>query len=189
MSAASKVLSSEPTELELQVAQAFIDLEVNSKDLKAELRPLQFKTIREVDVSNGKKAIVIFVPVPLLPAFHRVQVRLTRELEKKFPDRHVVFLAERRILPKPGRVSRQQQKRPRSRTLTAVHDKILEDLVFPTEIIGKRVRYLVGGNKVAKVLLDSKDSSSVDHKLDSLQAVYNKLTGKQVVFEIPGETH
>lgn len=112
---------------------------------------------------------------------------MTRELEKKFPDRHVVFLAERRILPKPGRTSRQVQKRPRSRTLTAVHDKVLEDLVFPTEIVGKRVRFLVGGNKIQKVLLDSKDSSNVDYKLESFQSVYNKLTGKQVVFEIPGD--
>lgn len=189
MSASTKVLSSDPSDLELQVAQAFVDLEANLPDLKADLRPLQFKSIREIDVSGGKKAIAIFVPVPLLPAFHKAQIRLTRELEKKFPDRHVVFLAERRILPKPGRVSRQQQKRPRSRTLSAVHDKILEDLVFPTEIVGKRVRYLVGGNKIAKVLLDAKDSSNIDHKLDSLQAVYGKLTGKQVVFEIPGETH
>lgn len=112
---------------------------------------------------------------------------MTRELEKKFPDRHVVFLAERRILPKPARGSKLGQKRPRSRTLTAVHDKILEDLVFPTEITGKRVRYLVGGNKIQKVLLNSKDSTQVDYKLESFQSIYNKLTGKQVVFEIPTE--
>lgn len=133
--------------------------------------------------------MAVFVPVPSLNAYHKVQTKLTRELEKKFPDRHVVFLAERRILPKPSRRSRQTQKRPRSRTLTAVHDKVLEDLVFPTEIVGKRVRYLVGGNKIQKVLLDSKDVQQVDYKLESFQAVYNKLTGKQIVFEIPGETH
>lgn len=143
----------------------------------------------QIEVAGGKKALAVFVPVPSLTAYHKVQTKLTRELEKKFPDRHVVFLAERRILPKPSRRSRQTQKRPRSRTLTAVHDKVLEDLVFPTEIVGKRVRYLVGGNKIQKVLLDSKDVQQVDYKLESFQAVYNKLTGKQIVFEIPGETH
>lgn len=81
MSAAAKVLSATPTELELQVAQAFIDLEANS-DLKAELRPLQFKSVKEIEVSGNKKAIVILVPVPLLSAYHKVQIRLTRELEK-----------------------------------------------------------------------------------------------------------
>ena len=44
----AKILSQAPTELELQVAQAFIDLENSSPELKADLRPLQFKSIREV---------------------------------------------------------------------------------------------------------------------------------------------
>jgi len=52
MSAASKILSEKPSELELQVAQAFVDLEGQS-DLKAELRPLQFKSIKEIDVNGG----------------------------------------------------------------------------------------------------------------------------------------
>ncbi|CDO52887.1 hypothetical protein DV451_000659 [Geotrichum candidum] len=185
MSAASKILSEKPTELELQVGQALIDLENSATDLKAQLRPLQLKSVREIEVSGGKKAVVIFFPPPALQSVHKVQQRLTRELEKKFSDRHVVFLAERRILAKPGRRNRQTQKRPISRTLTAVHDAMLEDLVFPTEIIGKRVRYQVGGSKLQKVILDNKDSAVIDYKLESFQAVYNKLTGKQVVFEIP----
>ena len=115
----SKILSQAPSELELQVAKTFIDLESSSPELKADLRPLQIKSIREIDVTGGKKALVLFVPVPALSAYHKVQTKLTRELEKKFPDRHVIFLAERRILPKPSRTSRQVQKRPRSRTLTA----------------------------------------------------------------------
>lgn len=77
--------------------------------------------------------------------------RLTRELEKKFSDRHVVFVAQRRILRKPTRTSRVKQKRPRSRTLTNVHEKILEDLVFPTEIVGKRTRINQDGSKLLKV--------------------------------------
>lgn len=43
-----KILSQAPTDLELQVAQAFVDLENSSPELKAELRPLQFKCVREV---------------------------------------------------------------------------------------------------------------------------------------------
>lgn len=32
-------------------------------------------SITQIDVGHGKKAIVIFVPVPLLPGFHKVQQR------------------------------------------------------------------------------------------------------------------
>ena len=162
--------STPPDETETKVAQALVDLEANVPDLKAELRPLQISAAREVDVRGGKKAIVIFVPVPQLKAFHKVQARyvpqldirfrrlnvfaitrLTRELEKKFSERHVVFVAQRRMLRKPTRTSRVKQKRPRSRTLTDVHEKILEDLVFPTEIVGKRTRVAVDGSKTLKV--------------------------------------
>ncbi|TCD64335.1 40S ribosomal protein [Steccherinum ochraceum] len=167
---------------------ALIDLENGVPELKAELRPLQISAAREVDVRGGKKAIVIFVPVPQLKAFHKVQQRLTRELEKKFSDRHVVFVAQRRMLRKPTRTSRVQQKRPRSRTLTSVHEKILEDLVFPTEIVGKRTRVAVDGSKLLKVFLDAKDATSLEYKLDSFSSVYRRLTGKDVVFEFPVQT-
>ena len=43
---------------------------------------------------QGKKAIVIFVPVPQLKAYQKIQVRLVRELEKKFSGKHVVFIAQ-----------------------------------------------------------------------------------------------
>lgn len=100
--------------------------------MKADIRPLQISAAREVDVKGGKKAIVIFVPVPQLKAFHKIQGRLVRELEKKFADRHVIFIGQRRMMRKPARGSRQKQMRPRSRTLKEVHAATLDDLVFPS---------------------------------------------------------
>jgi len=174
-----------PDETEIIVTQALIDLENNVPDLKAELRILQISSAKEVDVRGGKKAIIIFVPVPQLKAYHKIQQRLTRELEKKFSDRHVVFVGQRRILPKEPHGRRLGQKRPFSRTLTAVHERILEDLVYPTDIVGKRVRVGVDGSKLLKVFLDSKDATSLEYKLDSFASIYRRLTGKDVVFEFP----
>lgn len=51
----------------------------------------------------------------------------------------VVIVGVRRIMP-PAKHSRKAQ-RPRTRTLTAVHEAYLDDLVYPTEIVGKRIRY------------------------------------------------
>merc|ERR1712226_746363 len=84
-------------------------------------------------------SIIIHVPFRLLKAFHKIQHRLIRELEKKFSGKDVVVVAARRIMP-PSK-SGLSSARPRSRTLTAVHEAILEDLVYPTEIVGKRIRY------------------------------------------------
>ncbi|KAK7746110.1 ribosomal protein S7A [Diatrype stigma] len=178
-----------PSELETSIAGALYDLETNTADLKVALRPLQFVNAREIEVGHGKKAIVIFVPVPSLAGFHRVQQRLTRELEKKFSDRHVLILASRRILPRPKRSARsrntQKQKRPRSRTLTAVHDAILTDLVYPVEIVGKRLRTKEDNSKLLKVVLDEKERGGVDYRLDTYSEVYRRLTGRTVTFEFP----
>jgi len=177
---------SPPDDIEIAVAQAFLDLENNVPELKMELRALQFSAAKEVDVKGGRKAIVVFVPVPYLKAFRKLQQRLTRELEKKFADRHVVFVAQRRTMPKPARnTPRNQRFRPYSRTITSVHEKILEDLVYPTEIVGKRTRYGVDGSRLIKCFLDSKDATSLEYKLDSFSSVYKRLTGKDVVFEFP----
>ncbi|CAI5684611.1 hypothetical protein PAMA_007271 [Pampus argenteus] len=122
-----------------------------------------------------------------LKSFQKIQVRLVRELEKKFSGKHVVFIAQRRILPKPTRKSRtkNKQKRPRSRTLTAVHDAILEDLVFPSEIVGKRIRVKLDSSRLIKVHLDKAQQNNVEHKVETFSGVYKKLTGKDVVFEFP----
>ncbi len=76
-----------------------------------------------MDVGHGRKAVLIFVPVPSLKAVHKVQTKLVRELEKKFSDKHVLILAQRRIQAKPSKKGRLGQMRPRSRTLTSVHEK------------------------------------------------------------------
>ncbi|KAF5873779.1 putative 40s ribosomal protein s7 protein [Botrytis fragariae] len=194
MSAINKIVATSPShanpsELENSIATALYDLESNTPDLKAALRPLQFSSAKEIEVGHGKKAIAIFVPVPSLVAFHKVQQRLTRELEKKFSDRHVLILAGRRILPRPKRSNRSRtsltQKRPRSRTLTAVHDAILTDIVYPVEIVGKRLRTKEDGSKILKVILDEKEKGGVDHRLDTYSDVYKRLTGRTVTFEFP----
>lgn len=38
----------------------------------------------QVDVSGNRKAVVIYVPFRLRKAFRKIQLRLVRELEKKF---------------------------------------------------------------------------------------------------------
>ncbi|KFM60966.1 40S ribosomal protein S7, partial [Stegodyphus mimosarum] len=161
----------------MTISQALCELELNS-DLKAQIHDLHIVGAKEVDVS-GKKALVISVPVEKLKAFQKVQARLVRELEKKFSGKHVVFIARRTILPKPTRKMKvkNKQKRPRSRTLTAVHDSILEDLVFPAEIVGKRTRVRLDGTRLVKVHLDKTQQTNIEHKTDTFAAVYKKLTG------------
>merc|ERR1712243_257865 len=172
----------QPDELEKSIGEALLDLEVNS-DLKNQLRELYITSAKELDIGGNRKCILIFVPVPLLRSFNKIQVRLVRELEKKFSGKLVLIVAQRRILPKPTRKTRnQKQMRPRSRTLTAVHDSILEDLVFPSEIVGKRTRVKLDASRLIKVTLEKAQQTNIEHKLDTFAAVYKKLTGKDTNF-------
>ena len=66
-----------------------------------------------------------------------------------------------------------------------MHDAILSDVVYPVEIVGKRMRTREDGSKVLKVVLDEKERGSVDFRLDTYQEVYRRLTGKGVNFEFP----
>jgi small subunit ribosomal protein S7e len=158
-------------------------LELTSTELKASLRDLYIAAAKDVDCGNGRKAIIIYVPYKLLKSFNKIQQRLVRELEKKFSGRHVIIIAQRTIL---GKAFTRDQKtkglRPRSRTLTQVQDAILDDIVYPTEIVGKRTRVKTDGKRILKVYLDSKDQPNVEGKTETFAAVYNKLTNKQVSF-------
>ena len=177
------------TEIERQFAQALVDVG-NAGDVKSQLAELYILGVREIEMGGGKSALLVFVPVPQLKAFHKVQDKIVRELEKKFNGRHILFLAKRRILPKPLRGTKarpQKQKRPRSRTLTAVHEAWLDEIVFPAEVVGKRIRVKLDGKKIYKVHLDRSQQTNIGHKIDTFAAVYRKLTGKEVQFEFPVE--
>ncbi|KAJ4975022.1 hypothetical protein NE237_008196 [Protea cynaroides] len=174
---------SEPSEFEESVAQALFDLETGNQELKSDLKDLYINSAVQLDVSGNRKAVVVHVPYRLRKAFRKIHVRLVRELEKKFSGKEVIFIATRRILRPPKKGSAVQ--RPRSRTLTAVHDAMLEDVVYPAEIVGKRIRYRLDGSKIIKIFLDPKERNNTEYKLETFAGVYRKLSGKDVVFEYP----
>ena len=55
-----------------------------------------------------------------------------------------------------------------SRTLTSVHNAILDDLCYPAEIVGKRTRVRLDGSHLIKVHLDKTQQTNVEHKVGNL---------------------
>jgi small subunit ribosomal protein S7e len=168
--------------VEENVAKALTELQ-GTNELKA-LENLHFVAAKEIDVAGGKKAIIVFTPYRLHKKFQALQPRLGRELEKKFANTHFVFIAQRTILS-TSIAHLKGIERPRSRTLTAVHAAILDDIVFPSQIVGKRTRVRTDQTKLLKVFVDKKDAKETEDKLKSFAAVYNKLTHHAVEFSFP----
>jgi small subunit ribosomal protein S7e len=155
------------------VAQEILNIEMSSNELKPVLRDLYITAAREIDCGADRKAILLYVPYKLRRSFQKVHARLVRELEKKFSGKHVMIVAQRTILGKSyNRNAKTSGPRPRSRTLTAVHDAILDDLVYPTEITGKRIRYKTDGRRIMKIFLDPKDQVHVEGRTETFAAVY-----------------
>merc|ERR1711964_490317 len=156
-----------PNELEDEVAKALLDIETsNTSEIKADLRDIVISAVKEFDVKGSRQVAVIVVPYRVWKSVKKIHGRLIRELEKKFSKKHVVFTANRTILDKSF-ARRGLKLRPRTRTLTSVHESILEDIVSPTEIVGKRTRCRTDGTKMLKVFLDQKDKDkdNIDDKL------------------------
>jgi len=171
--------------LEEEVAKALNDIEAApGSDLKTDLRDFQFSSAKEIEISaqkTQKSAIVVFVPYRVWRGMKKVTGKLIREMEKKFQKKYVVIVANRTIMDK-NFARKGIAVRPRNRTLTAVHESILEDVVTPTEIVGKRTRINADGSKLLKVFLDKKDREAVEEKLAVFSSVYRTLTTRDAEF-------
>jgi|Transcript_17097 small subunit ribosomal protein S7e len=169
----------DPTPLEDEVAQAIYDLEVNNVNLKPSLSTLYVNTAKEVEVGHGKRVLVIFFPLRFIKKFHKIQKQLVTELEKKFSGKSVVLIAQRKIARKP---KSNLKKIQRSRTMVAVHEAILADLLHPVDVVGRRWRYKTDGSMQTKVFMDAREKDKVESKLEAYSVVFKKLTGREVSF-------
>ncbi|KAI2652030.1 40S ribosomal protein S7 [Labeo rohita] len=202
-------------------------------------RALWAVTGEEIEVGGSRKAIIIFVPVPQLKSFQKIQgaQHFGAITYSPVPRRWIASLSPASgwcgqrpvysyIFPEPlgpllGREEsclnpqgKAAQKTSRSvpgaslslasgwcgrrpvysyifpepfgpllgsRTLTNVHDAILEDLVFPSEIVGKRIRVKLDSSRLIKVHLDKAQQNNVEHK----QACPRPMAGVDDVLYIP----
>ena len=70
----------------------------------------------------------------------------------------------------------------RSKTSTAVFENILNDLIYPNDVVGRRWRFRTDGSKMMKVFLDARDRKRVESRLRAIAYVYKQLTHRRVSF-------
>jgi len=190
---ASKVVHKDASPLsavETRVAAELNTLAEGHPALKDALAGLYVANVREIELEGARKAVILFVPFPLLSAWRKVAKQVVDELEKKFTNAHVLIIANRTMVSGGAwaRSTKTSGVRPRSRSLKAVQEALLDDIAFPSEIVGKRIRVKTDGSKLLRVYLNPKDAVALGDKVDTFRAVYTKLTNKAVSFEFPS-TH
>merc|ERR1712173_503847 len=82
-------------------------------------------------------------------------------------NKHVIIVGHRKIMAKEQKKSTAKcykQKRPMTRTVKHVHDSVLEDIVFPSEIVGKRIRHKTDNKTIIKAFLNKGSQGDTEHK-------------------------
>mmetsp|Transcript_10557 Transcript_10557/g.9310 ORF Transcript_10557/g.9310 Transcript_10557/m.9310 type:complete len:213 (+) Transcript_10557:36-674(+) len=174
-------------ENEEAISKLINDYQIQLKEgsvIKKDLERIFISTVEEFYYTerNGNKAkcLLIRLPYKSLEPFRNIRGAFVGHLERKL-NLQVYVVAYRQILSKrvktPG-----IKKRPISRTLTHVYDKMLEDVTLPSTIVGRQIRVQTDGTQTIKVFLDPLDKEKMEDRLDSMSEAYKKLTARKVRF-------
>jgi small subunit ribosomal protein S7e len=167
---------------ENDVAQALFQLELSHRTLRECLPRFHFNTAKEFEhPTSNKKGLLIFYPLRFVTLVRKIQKTLVGELEKRFPGRVVLLVAQRKVTKRPGDVYKLQEVQ-RSRTATAVNEGILNDIIFPADIVGRRWRFRTDGSRVMKVYLDARMKKKLESRLAVAAYAFKKLTHRVVQF-------
>ena len=174
----------EKTDLEEEIAKTIYDLEMKSE---ADLSNVYITGAEHFEFEDragrASKALLVRIPFRSLPYFQKARGVVVGALEKKFKGSTVIVAANRTIVSKFQKTAKGSGPRPRSRTLTNVHNALLEEVVAPAHIAAKHTRISAAGGRLVKVFLDPLDRDEVEDKLDAFAETYRRLTHKKVAFE------
>ena len=133
-------------------------------------------------MNDDQKCYLIQISTQNLNGFKKVHSLLTKKFEQHLSDTVILIPKRKRVNGKEYRkfVSK---KVPRDKTLTAVFDGYLDDILYPASIVGKRIRYSVGKTRTYKVLVDPLDKENVEYKLPAMTACYRALTNGKLEIE------
>ena len=144
-----------------------------------QLRPDQHHRRQGGLGSGHQKSIVIFVQVPQLNAFQKIQTRLVRGFEKKFSGKHVEDPAQ--ADQKGQQVEAEETYLRRSRTLVAS----MTSFTLSRSLEREPGSGLTGPGYSRSTSTRTSRLTSIEQKVDTFSAVYKKLTGMEVTFECP----
>ena len=177
-----KESSKKSSETQKIVSTAFEKIKDSEKEHKTDLEPIKIEHSNEVQMPDDQKCYLIQISTSNLAGFKKVHSLLTKKLEESLSNPVILIPAKKRVNGKEYRVY-VSKKVPRDRTLTAVFDGYLDDILYPATIVGKRIRYPTGKTRTFKVLVDPLDKDIVEYKVPAMVACYRALTNRKLEIE------
>lgn len=156
----------------------------NEPSLKKDLEALKIESANEISVGENKRCYLVQVNESSIKNLHNVHSDIVKKLEDHFATPVVIVPFRKKINGKLYRSYIGKQV-PRTKTLTAVYDSLLEDLLYPATIVGKRIRYPKGKNRLFKVMVDPIDKETIEYKTNAIAASYKALTNRDLVIDFP----
>ena len=174
------------SQLHKDINKIILDITKASEEKKTTRTEIlqEVKEIKFVGSDNKSySALVIFLPFVYVQNQRNLITKIVNEVQTK--KKLVTFvIASRTIIHKKSDF---KEKIPRNRTLTSVYDSILEDLISPGLVIGKRSRYHLDGSLVQKIFVSDEYKEALESRVDIITQIYKKLTNRKISIEFRHE--
>lgn len=171
-------------EITKNVSNVLTRIQDSDKNLKNSLENVKVETANEILVGDNKRCYLIQVNEEAAKNLQGVHSDVVQKLEDHFNVPVVIVPARKKV---NGKLYRKYTgpNAPRKSTLANVYDSLLEDILYPATIVGRRTRFPKGKARVFKVLVDPLDKESVEPKVNAIAACYKGLTNRELVIEFP----
>lgn len=172
------------TEIEKNLGNLLVKLQTTEKDLKPQLEKIKIENASEIVINDGKRCYLVYVSSPTPKDLKQVHNLLVIKFEEHFSTPVVIIPAKKTI---DGKIYRKYRgtKVPRDRTLTAVYDSYLDDIIYPATLIGKRIRYPKGKGRQFKIFVDPLDKEIINYKVQAITACYKSITNRELQVDFP----
>jgi len=173
--------------LSAEIAKIVQDLVPDNRVDKRSPRPTLVSDVKEFQFTTPDKkavnALIIYLPFTFVQNNRSLVTKIVNEIQKR-KNRHAFVLAKRTVINKKSDF---KQMIPRNRTMTSVYDSMLEDLIFPANVIGRRYRYRLNGTQLCKVFLSEESKPYLEDRAELIAQLYFALTNRKIAFEFRPE--
>lgn len=129
-------------------------------------------------------AIIIYLPYVLAQKNLKELPKIVNEVQNK-KGKHTFVVHNRTMINKNADY---KQMTPRNRTLTSVYDALLEDLIAPGFIVGRRTCIRLNGSSYTKVFINEESKKFLEERSSVIEKIYFSLTNRNIKIEFRAES-